>query len=124
MPKSSWLNHLADSTPAPFLGNMILRRWKAKNSIRMSLVYYKTNLLSTADSISTLLLMWTSHLLFQIIELSLSLISLCVILKDSVLVANFGPLQIIKRANERGVDPISLSAEFCQEFLDDMADLQ
>ncbi|KAK1390001.1 Cysteine--tRNA ligase [Heracleum sosnowskyi] len=32
--------------------------------------------------------------------------------------------KIIKRANERGVDPISLSAEFCQEFLNDMADLQ
>ncbi|KAK1389999.1 Cysteine--tRNA ligase [Heracleum sosnowskyi] len=32
--------------------------------------------------------------------------------------------KIIKRANERGVDPISLSAEFCQEFLKDMADLQ
>lgn len=52
------------------------------------------------------------------------MIRVCVILKGLCFVANFGPLQIIKRANERGVDPISLSAQFCQEFLDDMADLQ
>lgn len=33
-------------------------------------------------------------------------------------------LQIIRRANEVGEDPIALSARFCQEFLTDMADLQ
>ncbi|GJR89207.1 cysteine--tRNA ligase 2, cytoplasmic [Tanacetum coccineum] len=31
---------------------------------------------------------------------------------------------IIKRADERECDPLELSAEFCQEFLTDMADLQ
>ncbi|GJS13817.1 protein transparent testa 9 isoform X1 [Tanacetum coccineum] len=33
-------------------------------------------------------------------------------------------LKIIKRADERECDPLELSAEFCQEFLTDMADLQ
>ncbi|GKA37618.1 cysteine--tRNA ligase 2, cytoplasmic [Tanacetum coccineum] len=33
-------------------------------------------------------------------------------------------LKIIKRADERECDPLKLSAEFCQEFLTDMADLQ
>ncbi|GJU01344.1 retrovirus-related pol polyprotein from transposon TNT 1-94 [Tanacetum coccineum] len=33
-------------------------------------------------------------------------------------------LKIIKRANESECDPLELSAEFCQEFLTDMADLQ
>ncbi|GFP84672.1 cysteine--tRNA ligase [Phtheirospermum japonicum] len=32
--------------------------------------------------------------------------------------------QIIRRANEVGEDPVSLSGRFCQEFLSDMADLQ
>ncbi|GJV60823.1 putative transmembrane protein [Tanacetum coccineum] len=32
--------------------------------------------------------------------------------------------KIIKRADERECDPLELSAEFCQEFLTDMADLQ
>lgn len=32
--------------------------------------------------------------------------------------------KIIKRANELGEDPLSLSSRFCQEFLVDMADLQ
>lgn len=33
-------------------------------------------------------------------------------------------MQIIKRANELGEDPLALSGRFCQEFLIDMADLQ
>ena len=33
-------------------------------------------------------------------------------------------MQIIRRANEVGEDPIALSGRFCQEFLNDMADLQ
>ncbi|GJR89209.1 putative reverse transcriptase domain-containing protein [Tanacetum coccineum] len=33
-------------------------------------------------------------------------------------------VKIIKRADERECDPLELSAEFCQEFLTDMADLQ
>lgn len=32
--------------------------------------------------------------------------------------------QIIKRANELGEDPVALSGRFCQEFLNDMIDLQ
>ncbi|GJY68546.1 cysteine--tRNA ligase 2, cytoplasmic [Tanacetum coccineum] len=35
-----------------------------------------------------------------------------------------GRAYIIKRADERECDPLELSAEFCQEFLMDMADLQ
>ncbi|KAK4769628.1 hypothetical protein SAY86_027778 [Trapa natans] len=32
--------------------------------------------------------------------------------------------KIIRRANEKGVDPVSLSDQFCQEYLKDMGDLQ
>lgn len=38
--------------------------------------------------------------------------------------ANFWPLQIIRRANEIGEDPLTLSNRFCQEYLDDMDALQ
>lgn len=34
------------------------------------------------------------------------------------------PLQIIRRANDLGEDPLSLSDRFCQEYLDDMDALQ
>lgn len=33
-------------------------------------------------------------------------------------------LQIIRRANEIGEDPLSLSSRFCEEYLVDMTDLQ
>lgn len=33
-------------------------------------------------------------------------------------------LQIIRRANEIGENPLNLSSRFCQEYLDDMSDLQ
>ena len=33
-------------------------------------------------------------------------------------------LQIIRRANELGEDPLSLSSRFCEEYLVDMNDLQ
>lgn len=33
-------------------------------------------------------------------------------------------MQIIRKANELGEDALALSGRFCQEFLDDMADLQ
>lgn len=33
-------------------------------------------------------------------------------------------IQIIRRANEIGEDPKELSGRFCQEFLNDMTDLQ
>ncbi|RVW58933.1 Cysteine--tRNA ligase 2, cytoplasmic [Vitis vinifera] len=33
-------------------------------------------------------------------------------------------LQIIRRANELGENPLTLSSRFCQEYLDDMTDLQ
>ena len=33
-------------------------------------------------------------------------------------------MQIIKRANDSGEDPLNLSARFSQAFLEDMADLQ
>ncbi|GJU80723.1 zinc finger, CCHC-type containing protein [Tanacetum coccineum] len=43
---------------------------------------------------------------------------------DGELNVNLQRLKIIKRADERECDPLELSAEFCQEFLTDMADLQ
>lgn len=33
---------------------------------------------------------------------------------------NFGSLQIIRRANESGEDPLKLSNRFCEEYLKDM----
>lgn len=39
-------------------------------------------------------------------------------------VANVWTFQIIRRANELGEDPLSLSNRFCQEYLNDMGDLQ
>lgn len=33
-------------------------------------------------------------------------------------------MQIIRRANDIGEDPISLSNRFCEEYLQDMGDLQ
>lgn len=35
-----------------------------------------------------------------------------------------GYLQIIRRANENGENPLDLSNRFCQEYLTDMANLQ
>lgn len=35
-----------------------------------------------------------------------------------------GLLQIIRRANETGEDPLSLSDQFCKAYNEDMADLQ
>ena len=35
-----------------------------------------------------------------------------------------GLWQIIRRANELGEDPLVLSGRYCQEYLDDMVDLQ
>ncbi|XP_031122715.1 cysteine--tRNA ligase 2, cytoplasmic-like [Ipomoea triloba] len=45
---------------------------------------------------------------------------------EVVYVRNFTDVddKIIKRANELGEDPVSLSGRFCQEFLSDMVDLQ
>nr|GMD23511.1 cysteine--tRNA ligase 2, cytoplasmic isoform X1 [Ipomoea batatas] len=45
---------------------------------------------------------------------------------EVVYVRNFTDVddKIIKRANELGEDPVSLSGRFCQEFLNDMVDLQ
>ncbi|KAL6543781.1 hypothetical protein OROGR_010278 [Orobanche gracilis] len=45
---------------------------------------------------------------------------------EVVYVRNFTDVddKIIRRANELGEDPIALSGRFCQEFLNDMADLQ
>ncbi|XP_042034348.1 cysteine--tRNA ligase 2, cytoplasmic-like [Salvia splendens] len=45
---------------------------------------------------------------------------------DVTYVRNFTDVddKIIRRANEVGEDPIALSGRFCQEFLNDMADLQ
>lgn len=34
-----------------------------------------------------------------------------------------GLMQIIRRANELGEEPLSLSNRFCQEYINDMADL-
>ena len=39
-------------------------------------------------------------------------------------VANVWAFQIIRQANELGEDPISLSNRFCQEYTNDMEDLQ
>lgn len=38
--------------------------------------------------------------------------------------ANVETPQIIRRANELGENPLTLSSRFCQEYLDDMTDLQ
>ncbi|KAK2972916.1 hypothetical protein RJ640_026668 [Escallonia rubra] len=45
---------------------------------------------------------------------------------EVVYVRNFTDVddKIIRRANELGEDPLDLSGRFCQEFLDDMSDLQ
>lgn len=50
----------------------------------------------------------------------------CSLLLASILSKIHQPLslQIIRRANEIGEDPLSLSSRFCEEYLVDMTDLQ